>query len=229
MGSEAGACCPLANFLSLFFFLFFLPSPGAETFPGFCFCSPSPFSAASSGWGSGMVDGIEVVGRDAKNSEPASLTFFTQSPRRRLNRSRDQFRITILPVQDSRSSYSCDRREEAILSVRMNSGAEVLFMVGAVVDVRRESRTWEPVVERARARIGSWAEGEVEVGEGGKSRLLMTFRRKGIGFEDVGKRADWMMWEVVVYMANASNVSCGNARRESWIRVAGGPGIESMV
>lgn len=37
------------------------------------------------------------------------------------------------------------------------------------------------------------------------------------------------MWEVVVYIANASNVSCLNASKESWIKVAGGPGIESMV
>lgn len=32
-----------------------------------------------------------------------------------------------------------------------------------------------------------------------------------------------------MYVDNASNVSCGKASRESWISVAGGPGIESMV
>lgn len=167
------------------------------------------------------------MGKEERNSRPATLTFFTQSPRRRLNRSRDQFLTTILPVQDSRSSYSWLKREEAILSVRMKSGADVLFGVGAVVDVRRESRTWEPVVESASWRIGDWS--DVVDGVGGNRRLLVSFLRKGMGLLGVGERADWMMWEVVVYIAKASNVSCGNASKESWIRVAGGPGIESMV
>lgn len=62
-----------------------------------------------------------------------------------------------------------------------------------MVDWRRESRTWDPVGERARVWIGC-----SDGGEGGKRRALMSFRRKGMVFEGVGRSADWIMWEVVV-------------------------------
>jgi len=69
--------------------------------------------------------------------------------------------------------------------------------VGDVVDVRSVSRTCEPVGESASERTGDWSvEGEVVEDVGGKSRRLMSLRRKGVLVGE-GARADCMMCVVV--------------------------------
>ena len=87
-------------------------------------------------------------------------------------------------------------------SVREKRGVEgMVGDVGEAVLERRASRTWDPVGERARVRVGgvSAPSCESEVPDG-KSSVLISLRRKGIVFEGVGRSADWMMCEVVVYI-----------------------------
>ncbi len=70
--------------------------------------------------------------------------------------------------------------------------------IGTVVDVRRESRTCEPVGHIGNNITGPCSlecEG-VEAEEGGNKRMFMSFLRKGI-FVDVGESADCMMCVVV--------------------------------
>jgi len=92
-------------------------------------------------------------------------------------------------------------------SVMEKRGAEVEFGEGAVVDVRRASRTWDPVEERESEIVGSKSKEEPE-----KRRALISLRRKGMSL--LGRRADWIMWEVVVYIDSARRVCDGNASRE---------------
>lgn len=54
-----------------------------------------------------------------------------------------------------------------------------------------ESRVWEPDGERERDKMGSG------FGDGGKRRALVSFRRN-VALLAVGRREDWMMWDVGV-------------------------------
>jgi len=91
------------------------------------------------------------------------------------------------PTNESRSIASEDVRAVAMRSVREKREE------GEVVDVRRLSRTCEPVGESARVITGfSWF---VEVG-GGKRSMLISFLRNGV-FVAVGRSADCMICVVV--------------------------------
>jgi len=157
-----------------------------------------------------IVEGVsEVTGAEGV---AGVLRVDTHSEGRLLYRSILQFRQTIRPVKEFRRVVSAERRAAPMRSANMKS-------VGALNS--SESRICVPILEFARARMGSGA------GKEGVRRVAISFRRH-VRLLGVGKRAAWRMCDVGVKRDRVCSVAGFWARREVCMRADGGPGMASM-